>query len=213
MSDVNESSASVSPRRLLPESSGVGARVRRAFPQLKARARLLRRKWRTADLSGIAQKLENLDEEYVEEGARDVTETDVETVVEEADAIEKRFRENGPLRRLLEDGRLLLGLVRDVRQGRYRDVPVWTLSASVFALLYVLNPFDVVPDALPVLGVLDDAAVISACLALLEQDLYDYRRWRETSADEETLAEAEPTDDDPSEARSRYDDGHLFWSR
>ena len=41
----------------------------------------------------------------------------------------------------------------------------------------MLNPLDLIPDALPVLGVLDDAAVVSACLVLLEQDLHDYRRW------------------------------------
>lgn len=33
------------------------------------------------------------------------------------------------------------------------------------------------PDALPVLGLAEDAAVVSACLALVEQDLYAYRDW------------------------------------
>lgn len=145
------------------------------IPRLKTRARLLRRQLRSSDLPAT---LEALDESYVEEGARTVTDTDLDTVVEEADAIEERFRDHGPLRRLLDDGQLLLDLIRDVRRGRYRNVPVWTLSAAAFALLYVLNPFDVIPDALPVVGVLDDAAVVSACLALLEQDLYDYRAWR-----------------------------------
>lgn len=171
---------------------------RRLLPWLKARARRLRQKWRGADLSGVAERLEQLDESYVEEGAKDVTPTDVERVVEEADAIEDRFRDNGPLRRLLEDGRLLMGLVRDVRQGRYRDLPVWTLSAAVFALLYVLNPLDVIPDAIPVLGVLDDAAVVSACLALLEQDLYDYREWRrseERPSDSSRLVEPDRTEE------------------
>jgi uncharacterized membrane protein YkvA (DUF1232 family) len=171
------------------------------LPWLKARARQLRQKWRGADLSGVAARLEQLDETYVEEGAKDVTQTDVERVVEQADAIEERFRDNGPLRRLLEDGRLLMGLVRDVRQGRYRDVPVWTLSAAVFALLYVLNPLDVIPDALPVLGVLDDAAVVSACLALLEQDLYDYREWRRgdgRSSDSSRLSESDRTEEETS---------------
>jgi uncharacterized membrane protein YkvA (DUF1232 family) len=144
-------------------------------PRLKARARLLRRQLRASNLPAT---LEALNESYVEEGARAVTDTDLDTVVEEADAIEERFRNHGPLRRVMEDGQLLLDLIRDVRRGRYRNVPVWTLSAAAFALLYVLNPFDVVPDAIPVLGVLDDAAVVSACLALLEQDLYDYRAWR-----------------------------------
>ena len=127
--------------------------------------------------ASLADRLDVIDPEFVAQGAREMTDTDVKTVVEEADAIEERFRDNGPLRRLLDDGQLLLSLVRDTWSGRYQHVPWWTLSGAAFALLYVLNPFDLVPDALPIVGVLDDAAVVSACLALLEQDLHDYRRW------------------------------------
>ena len=41
------------------------------------------------------------------------------------------------------------------------------IVAAVFALLYVLNSFDLVPDVLPFIGVLDDAVVITACLMLI----------------------------------------------
>jgi uncharacterized membrane protein YkvA (DUF1232 family) len=163
------------------DRSGGSGPLRRRFkalaPRLSARARLLRRTLRSSG-SSLRERLEPLDEQYVEDGARTIDDTDLETVVEEADAIEERFRSHGPLQRLLADGTLLLGLVRDVRAGRYKKVPVWTLSAAAFSLLYVLNPFDVIPDAIPLLGVLDDAAVVSACLTLLEQDLHDYRLWR-----------------------------------
>ena len=180
MSDAPE--APTPPHRSSGSESGsVRSRLNTVAPRLTARARLLRRKLRASGAS-LRDRLEALDEDYVEEGARDITETDLETVVEEADAIEERFRSYGPLRRLLEDGQLLLGLVRDVRAGRYRRIPLWSLSAAAFALLYVLNPFDVIPDALPVLGVLDDAAVVSACFTLLEQDLQDYRAWRDRQA-------------------------------
>lgn len=180
----------------------------RLVPRLKTRVRALRRRLRS---TGWEDRLERLDESYVEEGAESVTETDLDTVVEKADAIEDRFRDNGPLRRLLDDSRLLLGLVQDVRRGRYTQVPVWTLSAAGFALLYVLNPVDVIPDALPLVGVLDDAAVVSACLVLLEQDLYDYRAWLreqdDTAADKgltenpSATARTDPdkTDSEPSE--------------
>lgn len=135
----------------------------------------------------LDERLEAIDPEFVAEGAREVTDTDVEMVVEKADAIEERFRDNGPLRRLIDDGQLLLALVQDTWKGQYQNVPWWTLSGAAFALLYVLNPLDLIPDALPIVGVLDDAAVISACLVLLEQDLYDYRRWqREVSGGSET---------------------------
>lgn len=133
--------------------------------------------------SRLSERIDSIDEGYVEDEARKITETDLDTVVQRATAIEERFRGDGPLGRLMEDGRLLLSLVQDARHGRYRAVPVWTLSAAAFALLYVLNPFDLVPDVLPVVGLLDDAAVVSACLSLVEQDLRDYRTWRRTHED------------------------------
>ncbi len=141
----------------------------------------------------LADRLAQIDAEFVRENARRITEADLDTVVDRAEAIEARFRNDGGIRRLLDEGRLLLGLVRDVRAGRYRCLPVWTLSAVGFALLYVLNPFDLVPDALPVVGLLDDAAVVSVCLSLVEQDLQDYQAWRRASRNEE-----DPTDRDAS---------------
>jgi len=147
-------------------------------PRWASTARRLGRHVRSSSREWVSERLDAIDERFVDEGARSVTATDVRTVVEEADAIEDRFRDHGPLRRVMKDGRLLLQLVQDAYDGRYRVVPAWSLSAVVFTLLYVLNPFDLIPEVLPVLGVLDDAAVVSVCLVLVEQDLHEYREWR-----------------------------------
>lgn len=170
-----QTSGSVAPQGASPAS---------ILARLRARARNLRD-------SGLADRLARIDAEYVKTKARQVTEADLDTVVERAEAIEARFREEGTLRRLLDDGQLLLQLVRDARRGRYRALPVWTLSAVGVALLYVLNPFDLVPDALPLMGYLDDAAVVSACLSLVEQDLQEYRTWRRARPEEEKITDGD----------------------
>jgi uncharacterized membrane protein YkvA (DUF1232 family) len=118
------------------------------------------------------------DEEFVREGAEKVTDQDIEKVAESADDIRKQFSARGPLKRFIEDGRMLTALVRDWRAGNYRGVLEWTIAAAAFALIYVLNPFDIVPDVLPFVGAVDDASVIAACLMLIERDLYKYREWR-----------------------------------
>lgn len=188
MPDAHEAESSSRLSDLLPDPASVRQRLTTFGSSLTKRVRLLQQRVQSA---GEGVFPDESDISYIEEGAETVTEEDVDTVVEEADAIEERFRENGPLGRLLDDGRLLLGFVQDARRGRYRRVPVWTLSAAAFTLLYVLNPFDAVPDALPFIGLLDDAAVVSACLVLLEQDLAAYRHWRENQIRENSASSSD----------------------
>ena len=119
------------------------------------------------------------DEEFVKEGAEEVTPKDIETVIEKSEDIKNKFSARGPLKRFIVDARLLTALVKDWRAGKYRQALYGTIAAVVFALLYVFNPFDLVPDVLPFIGAVDDAAVIGACLMLVERDLSKYRHWKE----------------------------------
>ena len=119
------------------------------------------------------------DEEFVREGAEKVTPKDIETISEKSEEINKRFSSKGPLKRFIEDGKVLSALLKDWRAGRYRQAMYGTIAAAAFALIYVINPFDIVPDVLPFIGAVDDAAVIGACLMLVERDLRQYRGWKE----------------------------------
>jgi uncharacterized membrane protein YkvA (DUF1232 family) len=123
--------------------------------------------------------LKKPDQEYIEEGAAKVTPEDIETVADKSEEIKKQFSARGPLKRFIEDGKVLTALIRDWRAGKYRQALYGTIAAIAFGLLYVINPFDIVPDVLPVVGALDDATVIGALLMLVERDLKKYRSWKE----------------------------------
>ncbi len=58
-------------------------------------------------------------------------------------------------------------------------MPWWVIAAIVFTLLYVLNPFDLIPDAIPFLGQLDDVAVMIICLKMIDSEVQKYRKWKE----------------------------------
>ena len=60
----------------------------------------------------------------------------------------------------------------------YTKVPVGTIVAIVSALIYFVSPVDFIPDFIPGIGQVDDAAVIVACLALVTADLDEYSVWR-----------------------------------
>lgn len=138
----------------------------------------VRQRLQTIDPEDVRSQLQRIDPGFLSRGAGDVETGDADRVVRQSGDIEASFERTG-LGRLLDDGQLLLQLVRDARGGAYRELPRWTLSAVVFTLLYVLNPLDLIPDVIPGVGALDDAAVVSVCLLMIEQDLLAYRQWRQ----------------------------------
>ena len=121
---------------------------------------------------------ENLSEEIVKEGAQNVTQKDIQKVVSRSEELQRKFSARGPLARFVEDGKLLMSIVKDYWAGAYRQVPYGVIASSVFTLIYVLNPFDMVPDVLPLIGQLDDVAVLGACLLMIEHDLHTYKDWK-----------------------------------
>lgn len=122
---------------------------------------------------------ENTSEKYIKEGARKVSAGDFLQVIKKSREIRNRFRGRGPLSRFMEDGKLMLSIVKDYWAGRYRRIPYGLIAAFVFVLLYVINPFDIVPDFLPLIGEIDDAAIVGASLMAVERDLFQYRAWKQ----------------------------------
>lgn len=120
-----------------------------------------------------------IDGRFIENGAQKVTDRDLEKVVTKSDEIKKKFAVGGPLQRFIDDGQLLISIVKDYRAGIFRQVPYGTVAAIVFTLIYVFNPLDLVPDVLPIIGQIDDAAVVAACMILIEHDLYTYKLWKQ----------------------------------
>lgn len=110
--------------------------------------------------------------------AANVTTTDVRNVLGKQQKAEEIVRHAGALRQYWEDVKTFFLMVKDYSGGAYRGVPFGTIAAIVGALAYVLSPIDVIPDFIPVLGYLDDAAVLALCLKLVQVDVEDYRRWQ-----------------------------------
>jgi uncharacterized membrane protein YkvA (DUF1232 family) len=119
------------------------------------------------------------EQKLIENGAQKVSDKDLEKVVSRSEEIKKKFTAGGPLKRFIEDGQLLVSVVKDYRTGAFRKIPFGTIAAIVFTLIYVFDPFDLVPDFLPIIGQIDDAAVVAACLILIEHDLQTYKLWKQ----------------------------------
>ncbi|PRX51507.1 YkvA family protein [Salegentibacter salegens] len=109
-------------------------------------------------------------------------EGDIDNVLEDEEAIKSKFENKGKLQRYLDDAMILFSLLKDYANGNYREVPFNVIAAIGGALLYVLSPIDLIPDFIPIIGYLDDAAVIAFCLNLIEKDLITYKVWKRDGA-------------------------------
>lgn len=72
----------------------------------------------------------------------------------------------------------LYSLFRDSVTGNYKLHPL-TFGAIGGGLLYFLMPFDFIPDLIPLLGFVDDMAILTTIINSLEGELQAYRRWKQ----------------------------------
>jgi uncharacterized membrane protein YkvA (DUF1232 family) len=75
----------------------------------------------------------------------------------------------------------MLRLVRAHHRGEYDKIPENALLWIVAALSYLIDPFDLIPDATPVLGFVDDATVVEFVADKTRQTLDDFMVWETTS--------------------------------
>lgn len=82
------------------------------------------------------------------------------------------------LKEFVEAVKLLFFMLKDFVTGNYREIPIRTILAITGTLLYILNPFDFIPDYIPGVGYLDDAGFIAVCLKAIKVDIDKYKEFK-----------------------------------
>ena len=103
--------------------------------------------------------------------------------VERADLKAKRIEgARGPLARVWDDLHTSVRLVRAWARRDYAGVGVGTIILIVGALLYFVSPIDAIVDVIPVLGYVDDAAVLAWVIGQVRAELEAFRAWEQSGA-------------------------------
>ncbi|SHK69698.1 YkvA family protein [Hymenobacter psychrotolerans] len=89
-------------------------------------------------------------------------------------------------RQLFDVARTVVRLVRNYVSGNYRQVETGTIVSALGVLLYTLSPIDLVPDFVPIVGFLDDLALLSWFVEKFQGEITRFREWEKTHATEET---------------------------
>ena len=71
----------------------------------------------------------------------------------------------------------MLRLIRAYSRREYRNVPLQSLVMIIGAIIYILNPFDLIPDWIAGLGFADDAVVLAFAVRQTRQTLDDFMTW------------------------------------
>ena len=70
-------------------------------------------------------------------------------------------------------------LLNSYLKGEYTDIPRKQLIIIVSGLSYLIAPIDPIPDFIPVIGLVDDMAILSLCINATKGELEKYLSWRE----------------------------------
>lgn len=89
----------------------------------------------------------------------------------------KTMEGNKELKSIIGDLKVLVELVKDHYNGRYKNLSNTSIIIVVAGLLYLVNPMDLVPDFL-LGGFLDDAAVIAYIFKKLTTEIDAYKLWK-----------------------------------
>ena len=71
----------------------------------------------------------------------------------------------------------LVTMVYDYMAKAYTQISEESIQTAVAGLMYFLSPDDLIDDNVPELGYIDDIAVLSYCVKVVEKDLNAYRTY------------------------------------
>ena len=79
--------------------------------------------------------------------------------------------DKGRMGRLYQNGMLLVSVVQVFGSGKYRILSWKRLTLAVAALVYLITIPDLIPDLLPVIGLLDDIGLVTWVAGMLKREV------------------------------------------
>ena len=113
-------------------------------------------------------------------------EAEIDKVIDKA--VRKANDQSNKIGSFWHDLRVLLSMLGAYRRGEYRLIPWKSLVLIVAAIIYFLNPLDVIPDVIAGFGFVDDATVVGLVINAVKDEIarFDAHRQRIDSATPQT---------------------------
>ncbi|MEQ8623499.1 MAG: YkvA family protein [Vicingaceae bacterium] len=92
-------------------------------------------------------------------------------------AKEKSKKKSKQLKSVWNEFQTLLRLLKAYWKKEYRETPWRTILYATAALIYFVNPLDLIPDFIPMTGLLDDISIITFVISSIKTDLDKFKEW------------------------------------
>lgn len=93
--------------------------------------------------------------------------------------LEEKLKEVPAIGSTLADLPLMISMVKAWVTKEYTEVSPKVIACLVGAIIYLLKRKDLISDSIPVIGIVDDLAVMALALKLSEPELKAYAEWRD----------------------------------
>lgn len=126
-------------------------------------------------------KMEQQAQELLEKGTEEAQEViqNPSKVDEILLQLEDKLKEVPAIGSTLADLPLMISMVKAWITKEYTEVSPKVIACLVGAVLYLLKKKDLISDSIPVIGIVDDLAVLGLALKLSEPELKAYAAWRD----------------------------------
>jgi uncharacterized membrane protein YkvA (DUF1232 family) len=123
-------------------------------------------------ISGVVDKSKSKAEEYIRS-----PEKTKQLLAEALKKASSKENNKGPLEEIWNYLTALFRLLRAYLNREYKDIPWSSIVLVVVAIIYFVSIVDLIPDFLPGVGFIDDAAVVAFVIRKIKSDIDKYLLW------------------------------------
>jgi len=122
--------------------------------------------------SGIFKNFMNRAEEYLKKPSR------LKDLINDAYKKASEKKDIGTIAHdVWENIQTLSRMIKAAATGEYTGIPTGTVVAGIAILLYFISPIDFVPDFIPVIGLLDDVALLAWFMSSIKTEMDKFTEW------------------------------------
>lgn len=100
-------------------------------------------------------------------------------IIEKVKKLIQKIRNVPVIGSVLDEVLTMIEMLGDYASGEYKEIPKRVLISIIAALLYMLCPFNLIPNCIPIIGYIDDVAIIKYILYFgAGKELEKYQCWK-----------------------------------